>query len=576
MLAYEESVRWCDRALELVDAASARYQDLLLFAGEARLVAGDLERAREAYLEGAEIGRRRDDPELFARAALGFASGLSGFEVRLWDRVQTDLLEEALRRLGPDDAVRRAQVLARLSVALSFKASDTRRRELAEEAVDMARRLADPAALAGALAAHCDAVAGPAYVDLREQQAGEIVALARQVPDVGLELLGLRLRVIARLERGALTAARLDVAEFERLVTRLRQPFFSWYVVLWRGLEAHLAGDLDEMAACAEEVGRLAELGGSRNASVLSTVQGTWPLFERGRATEAIARLQAALGELPELTGRRVADPALPRAAFGGPVGGPAATPPDAGAPRRSTRSGSPTSPGSSRELWEQGVGGEPPSCSTTPWCRGPSSSSSTASARPASGPWSCCSASSPPSARSTTWRLATSTGLSRSTPRSERCWPWPTPSGSTPACSSDEGAADDNALRRSLLDEALAFYRRVGIAERVVEVEALLGPGSPGARATEPATGVFRRSGPFWTVGWHGREATLPAVKGMTDLAVLLAQPDREVHVLDLVGATNAPAGRPRRDHRRACTGGLPVATGRAGRAAGRGRGHL
>ena len=65
-----------------------------------------------------------------------------------------------------------------------------------------------------------------------EQQASEIVTLARDVPDVGLELLGLRLRVIARLERGDLVAARRDTAEFERLVERLRQPFFSWYAVL--------------------------------------------------------------------------------------------------------------------------------------------------------------------------------------------------------------------------------------------------------------------------------------------------------------------------------------------------------
>ena len=67
-------------------------------------------------------------------------------------------------------------------------------------------------------------------------QASEIVALARQVPDLGLELLGLRLRVMARLEHGDLVAARLDIVAFERLVERLRQPFYAWYVPLWRGL----------------------------------------------------------------------------------------------------------------------------------------------------------------------------------------------------------------------------------------------------------------------------------------------------------------------------------------------------
>ncbi len=542
MLAYEESARWCDRALELVDAGSPQYPDLLLFAGETRLSAGDLERAREAFLEAAEIGRRSDDADLFARAALGFASGLSGFEVRLWDRVQTDLLEEGLRRLGPEDAVPRAQVLARLSVALSFTASDARRRELAEEAVDMARRLDDPAALAGALAAHCDSVAGPAYVDLREQQAGEIVTLARQVPDVGLELLGLRLRVVARLERGELSAARLDVAEYERLVTRLRQPYFSWYAVLWRGLDAHLAGDLDEMAACAEEVGRLAELGGSRNASVLSTVQSAWPLIERGRAAEAMECLQAAFGELPELTGdggslirlyhgqpseiRSAALPLLPQMLehlavdkewlpnLGGVVSG----------------------------LWEQGVGGDPARLlydALAPW----------AGLFVVDGIGAACSG----SAELFLGQLATlreqydvarghfdralevnaAVGAALPVANTQRAYA---------RMLERRGHAGDESARRSLLDKALAFYRRVGVAERVLEVEALLGSAPQDAGKPDPATGVFRRSGSFWTVGWHGREVTVPAVKGMTDLAVLLAQPDREAHVLDLVGAPNAP----------------------------------
>ena len=77
MLAYEDSVRWCDRALELVDPGSPRHSDLLLLAGETRLSAGDLDRAREAFLAAADLGRRTDDADLFARAALGFASGLS-------------------------------------------------------------------------------------------------------------------------------------------------------------------------------------------------------------------------------------------------------------------------------------------------------------------------------------------------------------------------------------------------------------------------------------------------------------------------------------------------------------------
>jgi hypothetical protein len=107
----------------------------------------------------------------------------------------------------------------------------------------------------------------------------------------------------------------------------------------------------------------------------------------------------------------------------------------------------------------------------------------------------------------------------------------------------SRRGRAVEQGRRRSLLQDALAFYRRAAITERVAEVEAVLDSGAKSATEPPavPATGTFRRSGTFWMVTWRGREATLPAVKGMVDLAVLLAQPDRETHVLDLVGAPTA-----------------------------------
>ena len=57
------------------------------------------------------------------------------------------------------------------------------------------------------------------------------------------------------------------------------------------------------MAECAVEVGRLGQLGGSRNASVLSVVQSIWPLIERGRTAEAMAVMREAFGEMPELAG---------------------------------------------------------------------------------------------------------------------------------------------------------------------------------------------------------------------------------------------------------------------------------
>lgn len=61
-----------------------------------------------------------------------------------------------------------------------------------------------------------------------------------------------------------------------------------------------------------------------------------------------------------------------------------------------------------------------------------------------------------------------------------------------------------------------------------------------PGRRSN-----VFRLDGEYWTVGFDGRVVTLRNSKGMHDLGVLLANPGRECHVLDL---WSGPGGRPSR----------------------------
>ncbi len=52
---------------------------------------------------------------------------------------------------------------------------------------------------------------------------------------------------------------------------------------------------------------------------------------------------------------------------------------------------------------------------------------------------------------------------------------------------------------------------------------------------ASEQAN-VFRRDGEYWTVGYRGLVVTLRDTKGLHDLAHLLAEPRREIHVLDLI----------------------------------------
>lgn len=92
--------------------------------------------------------------------------------------------------------------------------------------------------------------------------------------------------------------------------------------------------------------------------------------------------------------------------------------------------------------------------------------------------------------------------------------------------------------------------------ASRDVELPGLVGPrrilavvtggGTPEdmRRLAGERTNLLRRDGQYWTVAYAGKVVTLGDIKGLGDLARLLAAPGREIHALDLV-ANASPAPR-------------------------------
>ena len=64
---------------------------------------------------------------------------------------------------------------------------------------------------------------------------------------------------------------------------------------------------------------------------------------------------------------------------------------------------------------------------------------------------------------------------------------------------------------------------------------------GRPTSKPLDHAS--FVRTGTVWRLAFRGRAVSVVDSKGMRDLAVLLARPGREVHVLDLVEASGGPA---------------------------------
>ncbi len=104
--------------------------------------------------------------------------------------------------------------------------------------------------------------------------------------------------------------------------------------------------------------------------------------------------------------------------------------------------------------------------------------------------------------------------------------------------------ARGDATLAQQRYGEAIAACRRIGAPLLRARFEAELA--ATGARAVRPAPittrhGTFRRDGDVWLISFGGRETRLRHTKGLADLAALLAAPDRDVHVFDLIGAAGA-----------------------------------
>jgi tetratricopeptide (TPR) repeat protein len=282
--AYEAAVAWLRECLELQRSVLLPDEsngppdgldtaELLCELGDAHLAAGDMMSSRKVFHEAADVARRTGRPDLLARAALGVTGGTTSFEVDLTRPDRADLLEDALDALPDGDSFLRCAVLARLSVALSFTGAEGRRRRLARDAVDMAHRLDDPRSLALALAAHCDALAGPDHVAERRRSGGDIVACGRRARDRLIELLGLRLRLVADAEAGDWAAVDVDIGLSAALLDSIAQPGLRWYLPLWRGARLAMVGDAAGVREQAGILRDLVERSGSKNARILERTQ---------------------------------------------------------------------------------------------------------------------------------------------------------------------------------------------------------------------------------------------------------------------------------------------------------------
>jgi tetratricopeptide (TPR) repeat protein len=302
-LAHEEAARIYERALRALDLAPAddsRRCDLLLALGEAHHKAGAHQRANAAFRQAAVLARERGWPERLARAALGYGGPRGSFGVV--DHELVGLLEEGVGALGAREDGMRARLLARLAMELYVGGTPERRRRLVEEALEVARRLDDPATIAYALNARYAALWAPENVAERLAIADEVLELARRAGDERLAREGRGRRIVALLELGEIAAARADIAVHARAAETLRQPFGRWQAAVWHAAEALLAGRFSEGESRAREAFELGRRVRMTDAENCFTTQRFVAAMELGRLGDLQGTIEQLARRYPQAT----------------------------------------------------------------------------------------------------------------------------------------------------------------------------------------------------------------------------------------------------------------------------------
>jgi DNA-binding SARP family transcriptional activator len=292
-LAYEEAIGHCERALRALRLAAPADQAtacrLLLRLGDGRWRAGEVARARDTFLEAAALARSLEEPELLARAVIGFKGEL----FRDWHTTNgavlqqlVELLEEALAAIGPGDGPLRVRLLGHLAEALCYTTADERRDALSAEAVAIARRLDDPAVLGDALRSRCLALWSVQHLPERMRLAGAVLDLGQRLDRWELRLFGYHHLFVARLERGEVAEAGRLLDAFEEIAGRLRQPIYRWQAKLFRTLQAQLRGAFEPAERLAMEALELGQGAQDPDALTLFATQIGLLRLEQGRLGE--------------------------------------------------------------------------------------------------------------------------------------------------------------------------------------------------------------------------------------------------------------------------------------------------
>jgi DNA-binding CsgD family transcriptional regulator/tetratricopeptide (TPR) repeat protein len=283
-LAYDQAVEGLSLALELGTGEPAERAELLLELGAARHRSGRSVDALAAFAEAAEIAGALGDPEILARAAIGYEDAC--WRPVITDPVAVELLERAADALPRTPSQLRVLVLGGLARALQIRGDQARGAEVRADAVAMARALGDRAALATVLVGSywSRGTLAPEEVLAMLTEARD---LAGEIGDIDLRSEAMNWRIAALVSLSEIDAAREEIGAVRATAERTAQPFHLHVSEHSGSAIALCQGRLADAEAMAQRSHEWSRLLTGRDASGVYGIQ----MF-------SIRREQGRLGEL--------------------------------------------------------------------------------------------------------------------------------------------------------------------------------------------------------------------------------------------------------------------------------------
>ena len=303
-LAPADAIRWYARALEFFDEAGGRLDapercELVLRLGDAQRQAGDPAH-RQTLLDAAHLADRLGDTDKLVRAALANFRGTTTTIGEL-DVERVAVIEGALGALSPQDSRERALLLVTLAGQFETTPRSGEAPTLAAEAMDMARRLDEPATLLRVANGASYALRRPDTLEQARALSEESLRLAARVGDPVLECFAHYMRANSAMRGCDLEAADESLTRFHAVAQELAQPFLGWQDASqfsWRTL---LAGHVTQAERLAEEALELGTRAGQPDALLAYGGQLFDIRYHQGRLAEVEDLYAAAAVDYDEL-----------------------------------------------------------------------------------------------------------------------------------------------------------------------------------------------------------------------------------------------------------------------------------